>query len=166
MSRAIRFHSGLPLKFWGDCVLAAVHITNRLPSSVIQNKTPYEILYNKKPKYKHLKAFGCLAIASNPNNNKDKFEPRGVPCIFIGYPITQKGYKLYNLLTQTVFVSRDVRFYESIFPYHIFHSTSADASTCSNTNNQPSLWIGDDPIQSDDTADDTQARSTPIVTSP
>lgn len=33
-ARAIRFHSGLPIRFWGDCLLAATHIINLLPSSV------------------------------------------------------------------------------------------------------------------------------------
>ncbi|XP_071719591.1 uncharacterized protein [Rutidosis leptorrhynchoides] len=42
----------------------------------------------------------------------DKFQERGVPCVFLGYPAQQKGYKLYNLLTHTNFVSRDVQFYE------------------------------------------------------
>lgn len=36
MARALRFQSGLPLQFWGDCVLCAVHITNRLPNSVVE----------------------------------------------------------------------------------------------------------------------------------
>lgn len=47
----------------------------------------------------------------------DKLNPRGVPCIFLGYPPHQKGYKLLNLLTNQTFVSRDVKFYEHIFPY-------------------------------------------------
>ena len=29
-----------------------------------------------------------------------------------------KGYKLYNLDSKTVFLSRDVVFHESIFPFH------------------------------------------------
>lgn len=32
-------------------------------------------------------------MASNPNVVSDKFKARGVPCVFIGYPQTQKGYK-------------------------------------------------------------------------
>ncbi|GKG14329.1 cysteine-rich receptor-like protein kinase 8, partial [Tanacetum coccineum] len=56
-------------------------------------------------------------MASNPDRTADKFSPRGVPCLFLGYPQHQKGYKLYNLLTKTKFVSRDVQFYEEIFPY-------------------------------------------------
>lgn len=31
-----------------------------------------------------------------------------------------KGYKLYNLLTHSSFVSRDVRFFEHIMPYKLF----------------------------------------------
>lgn len=66
MARVLRFQVGLPLQFWGDCVLAATHITNRLPSIVLKGKTPYELLYKKMPNYKHLMCFGCLAFAYNP----------------------------------------------------------------------------------------------------
>ena len=57
-------------------------------------------------------------MASNPSRTHDKFEPRGITCLFLGYPLHQKGYKLMNLLTKQVYVSRDVQFYEHIFPYH------------------------------------------------
>jgi hypothetical protein len=40
-----------------------------------------------------------------------------VPCIFIGYPFAKKGYKLYNLSTNSVFVSRNVIFHETVFPF-------------------------------------------------
>ena len=117
ISRALRFQAGLPLHFWGDCVLTAVHIINRLPSSVLANKTPYEVLMRKTPAYSHLKVFGCLAMASNPSRSHDKLDPRGIPCLFVGYPSQQKGYRLLNLITNQYFVSRDVLFYEHIFPY-------------------------------------------------
>ena len=124
MARALRFQTGLPLQFWGDCVLAATRITNRLPSVVLKGKTPYELLHKKQPEYWHLKVFGCLAFAYNPSRTKDKFQPRGVPCVFIGYSPSQKGYRLHNLLTRVTFVSRDVKFYEAIFPYHIVQDSA------------------------------------------
>ena len=37
--------------------------------------------------------------------------------MFLGYPTNQNGYKFYNLLTHSEFVSRDAMFYEHIFPY-------------------------------------------------
>ena len=79
-------------------MLAIVYIINRLPSRVLQNKTPFDILLQQTPAYDHLKVFRCLAMASNPSRNHDKFDPRGVPCLFLGYP-SHQGYKLMNLLT-------------------------------------------------------------------
>ncbi|GKG40885.1 retrovirus-related pol polyprotein from transposon TNT 1-94, partial [Tanacetum coccineum] len=111
-ARALRFHSKLPLKFWGDCVTTATYLINRLPSSVIRNVTPYEVLLKKKTTYENLKVFGCLALVSNPSRTADKFNHRGVPCVFLGYPSNQKGYKFYNLMTHSSFVSRDVVFHE------------------------------------------------------
>ncbi|GJU13517.1 cysteine-rich receptor-like protein kinase 8 [Tanacetum coccineum] len=116
-ARAFRFHSKLPLKFWGDCITTATYLVNIIPSSVIGNKTPYEVILKKKPMYEHLKVFGCLAMVSNTSRTADKFDPRGVPCIFLGYPSNQKGYKFYNLTTYTNFISRDVVFHETVFPY-------------------------------------------------
>ncbi|GKC84196.1 cysteine-rich receptor-like protein kinase 8, partial [Tanacetum coccineum] len=71
-SRALRFHSKLPLKFWGDCVTTATYLINRLPFSVIGNVTPYEVLLKKKPTYDHLRVFGCLALVSNPSRTANK----------------------------------------------------------------------------------------------
>lgn len=98
-------------------IVFLVHLINRLPTPVLNNITPYEALFGTKPSYDHLKFFGCLAFATNPAFSTDKFSPRGVPCVFLGYPSTQKGYKLLNLITMQLFVSRDVRFHESILPF-------------------------------------------------
>ncbi|XP_071719480.1 uncharacterized protein [Rutidosis leptorrhynchoides] len=46
-----------------------------------------------------------------------KFAPRSIPSVLLGYPLTQKGYILYNLETHKVFVTRDVTFNESIFTF-------------------------------------------------
>ncbi|KAJ0521136.1 putative RNA-directed DNA polymerase [Helianthus annuus] len=93
-----------------------IHI-NRLPSEVIGNKTPYEILYNKKPDYKHMRVFGCLAYYKSTETLVDKFVERGKPGIFVGYPPGTKGYKIFSVKQNKIIISRDVKFVENIFPF-------------------------------------------------
>lgn len=122
VARALKFQSGLPISHWGECVLTAVHIINRLPTTALQNQIPYEVLFKKPVNYEELKTFGCLAFSCNPSHSGDKFLPRGVPCVFLGYPPTQKGFRLLNLLSKEIFVSRDVAFHEDIFPFNTHQS--------------------------------------------
>lgn len=76
MARALRFQGHLPIQFWGECILTAGYLINRIPSSVLNGLTPYEKLYKKEPDYTHLKVFGSLCYAHNQGHKGDKFESR------------------------------------------------------------------------------------------
>jgi len=58
------------------------------------------VLWGHKSNYNMLRVFGCLVFAANPERDKDKMELKGMPCVFLGYPQSRKGYKLFNLLTK------------------------------------------------------------------
>ncbi|GKE30773.1 retrovirus-related pol polyprotein from transposon TNT 1-94, partial [Tanacetum coccineum] len=116
-ARSLRVHANLPIKFWGECILAATFLINKMPMKNLQWKSPFEVLFGKPPDYSHLRVIGCLCYAAVTKPHKDKFDNRGLKCILIGYPSNQKGYQLYNLDTKEVFVSSDVVFQESVFPF-------------------------------------------------
>ncbi|GMI83719.1 hypothetical protein HRI_002041200 [Hibiscus trionum] len=118
VARAFYFQSKLPIQFWGDCLLAATHVTNRLPSMFLDNKSPYELLFCKTPDYNHLHNFGCLCFVSTLKSKRDKFSPRALPGVFLGYVPGVKGYKVFIISTKKIVVSRDVIFHESVYPFH------------------------------------------------
>lgn len=64
-----------------------------------------------------LHVFGCLCYAHNKPRQKEKFGSRSRKFVFLGYPFGKKGWKVYDLETKEVFVSRDVRFLEDVFPF-------------------------------------------------
>ena len=115
IARVLQIQSQLPIKFWGDCVLHAAYLINKLPSPLLYDKTPFELLFHKLPNYSFLKVFDCLCFASTISHTRTKFSPRAWKCVFLGFPFNVKGYKVFDLDSHTVFVSRDVIFHENVF---------------------------------------------------
>ena len=117
VARALRFQANLLIKFWGECVLTAAYLINYTPTPKLSRKSPYEMLFSKPPSYSHLRVFGCLCYVHDKNRSKDKFASCSKPCIFIGYLMGKKGYRVYDMESHKVFTSQDVIFYENQFPF-------------------------------------------------
>ncbi|KAL4379256.1 hypothetical protein GQ457_02G035690 [Hibiscus cannabinus] len=85
VARALFFQSRVPIRFWGECLLTATYIINRLPSKNLDGKSPYELLHSQTPTYSHLKTFGCMCFVATLKSSCDKFTERALPGVFIGY---------------------------------------------------------------------------------
>ena len=70
-----------------------------------------------------------VCVLSLPHLLIDKNLHLGPESVFLGYPHGIKGYKVMDLATNPVYISRDIVFYESIFPYASTSSPSTSYLT-------------------------------------
>lgn len=113
-----RLHqAALPTTYWTYSFAAAVYLINRLPSPVIGNQSPYKKLFTKPPNYLKLRVFGCLCFPWLRPYAEHKLDNRSLPCVFLGYSLTQRAYLCIHLYTGRLYISRHVQFVETKFPY-------------------------------------------------
>lgn len=96
-----------------------------LPSSVLNGKSPFSLVCGREPSLSHLRSFGCLCFAAI-FKSLDKFSEKSEKCVLIGYASGKKAYKLLSLENRAIFYSRDVKFYETIFPLRMKQSVVSD----------------------------------------
>ncbi|KAG8500677.1 hypothetical protein CXB51_002847 [Gossypium anomalum] len=106
--------ANLPMDYWGYAFCSAVHLINRLPTSVLDGKTPFQSLFGRAPTYDHLRVFGCCCFLYLNPFAKHKLEFRSQPSTFLGYSLRHKGYFCLTL-DGKVIVSRHVVFDENRF---------------------------------------------------
>nr|GEX85449.1 zinc finger, CCHC-type [Tanacetum cinerariifolium] len=103
----------LPLTFWAEAVRHAIYILNRVLTRTMEDKTPYEALYNRKPNMENLLIFGCTAYAKITTPHLKKLDDRSIPLIYLGVEEGSKACRPYNPITKKKHVSRDVKFMET-----------------------------------------------------
>lgn len=112
MARCMLKAKGLPPKFWGEAVTTAVYVLNRSATKSLENMTPFEAWYGKKPAVHHLRTFGCIVHVKLPAANLKKLDDRSKPMIFVGYEPGSKAYRAYDPVSWRVHVTRDAVFDE------------------------------------------------------
>lgn len=142
--RCMLIDAKLNKQFWAEAAHAAVNVINVLPCASTQ-MAPNERWFGRKCNLANFKVFGCPAMVWKPNVKRTKLDEKSYECIFLRYADNAKAYRLYDLNTKKIVISRDVVFMEENMTKDdtvnenseidlILFDTSADTNDNSSTN--------------------------------
>ena len=129
MARSMLTDAGLHNQYWGEAIITANHLQNRLPT-VGKTKTPYQEWNNTKSDLSYMRKFGCPAYVHTPKENRQKLDNKSRKLIFVGFEEGTKGYRLLDTSNNKVYISRDVIFMEGD-PHIHFIETRRQCNTVS-----------------------------------
>ncbi|RVW61349.1 Retrovirus-related Pol polyprotein from transposon RE1 [Vitis vinifera] len=82
VARSLMFSMNVPKLFWGQAVLTAAYLINRMPSRVLKFQTPCQTLLKSFPTTRLIstvppKIFGCSVFVHINQQHRSKLDPRG-----------------------------------------------------------------------------------------
>jgi hypothetical protein len=111
----------------GAALLTSCHILNRV-SIKNKEKNPYKKWFGRKHSLSYLRIWGCLAKVNVPISKKQKLGPKTMVVFFFGYTHHSIAYRFLVIKSEipdmhidTFLESRDVTFFENIFPMKNSH---------------------------------------------
>nr|GFA26735.1 zinc finger, CCHC-type [Tanacetum cinerariifolium] len=120
MVNSMLSYLGLSQGFWGEAMLTACYLLNRVSNK--RNKiTPYELWTKKKPNLNYLRVWGCREIVRLPDLKLKTLSERGIKCIFVGYVEHSRNFRFYvtepneSVAINFIIESRDAIFDENRF---------------------------------------------------
>ncbi|GJT44545.1 retrovirus-related pol polyprotein from transposon TNT 1-94 [Tanacetum coccineum] len=91
-----------------EAINTACYTQNRSLIRLRYNKTPYELMQDKKPDLSFFHVFGSFCYPTNDNEDMGKFDAKSDIRIFIGYAPAKKAFRIYNkrtcIITETIHV--------------------------------------------------------------
>ncbi|GJZ98734.1 retrovirus-related pol polyprotein from transposon TNT 1-94, partial [Tanacetum coccineum] len=110
-ARTMLIFSKAPLFLWAEAINTDCYTQNRSLIRLRYNKTPYELMQDKKPDLSFFHVFGSLCYPTNENKDLGKFDAKADIGIFVGYAPAKKVFRIYNrrtrIITETIHVTFD-----------------------------------------------------------
>ena len=116
LTNAMLIESGASLTLWGEAILTACHVLNRVPHKKIKI-TPYELWKGYKPNLGYFRVWGCLAFVRLTDPKRPKIGVRTTTCAFLGYAKNSTAYRFLDIQNNIIFESGDAIFHEEKFPF-------------------------------------------------
>ena len=112
------FTNNVPKYLWGDVVLTAYYLINRMPTQILNYEIPSTCFLKTYPHNQSisslpLRVFHCTSFVHIHDNDRSKLDPKAQKYIFLRYSPAQKWYKCYSLGTCKYYTSMDVAFFEN-----------------------------------------------------
>ncbi|GJS78552.1 retrovirus-related pol polyprotein from transposon TNT 1-94 [Tanacetum coccineum] len=111
-ARTMLIFSKALLFLWAEAVATACYTQNRSLIQKRHNKTPYELLHDRKPDLSYLHVFGALCYPTNDGEDLGKLKPKADIGIFVGYAPAKKAFQIYNKRTRKIIETIHVNFDE------------------------------------------------------
>ncbi|GKB15661.1 retrovirus-related pol polyprotein from transposon TNT 1-94, partial [Tanacetum coccineum] len=90
-ARTMLIFSKAPMFLWAEAVATACYTQNRSLIHTRHDKTPYELVHDKKPDLTFFHVFGALCYPTNDSEDLGKLQPTTDIGIFVGYALSRKG---------------------------------------------------------------------------
>ena len=116
--RTLLHDSNLSHSYWAEAAAYSIDTRNLIPSRRHPGKIPLESFTGRRQSVSHLRVFGSRCWAKIPTVNGvqvtggSKLDVRGAECRLLGYATGNGNYKVQDVGSRRVFVSRDVVFEE------------------------------------------------------
>ena len=106
--RMILHASGLPKNLWREALMHVVWVENRSATRSLDRKTPYEMLYGKKPDLENLPTWGvkCWVL----DRTRSKLDNCAKESHWIGFDAESAAHRIYLPDQHTVAIERNVTF--------------------------------------------------------
>ncbi|CAI7838510.1 unnamed protein product [Closterium sp. NIES-53] len=115
-ARTLLGRAGLPDPFWVTALWQVALVKNRVLATVGDKQwVPYTKWYGSAPAVNILRAYGCMVVFHVPKEKRRKLEASGRWGVHLGLAKDDKGWLIWDLTSQQLTVSRDVKFLESLY---------------------------------------------------
>lgn len=108
-------HSHLDSWFWNHAFSTTVYLINRMFTSVLNFKSPFEVFLGTPPDYSLLPIFRSLCYLCLTPFDRTKRQFKCRQCVLLGYKPIHKGYKCYDPHINKIILSHHIFFNESHF---------------------------------------------------
>ncbi|MGZ6285724.1 MAG: reverse transcriptase domain-containing protein, partial [Ktedonobacterales bacterium] len=120
MARCLLVQAGIPDKYWTVAFHHAVWLRNRLPSTSLGDKSPYEMVTGKPASFEGVHMFGCSAFVRVDDASRGALDPKGRQGVYVGVDDTTGSHRVMFLDTtrqQSFLVARHCTIDDTVMPY-------------------------------------------------